>query len=171
MPSSNPGVDLPNPGIESRSPALRADCLLTEPPGKPKNTGVGSLSLLQRIFLTQELNQGLLPCRWIFYQLSYQGSHTAVPNTLQVPQWYASICYQHQYLYYQLDSTTYYLPIRVKLDIKDIKVAFILLYLLLSVFPLLSKDVFHGSNLKVQCFAYQKNSTVTCVTNEQVNNQ
>ena len=28
--------------------------------GKPKNTGVDSLSLLQRIFPTQELNQGLL---------------------------------------------------------------------------------------------------------------
>ena len=26
-----------------------------EPQGKPKNTGVGSLSLLQQIFLTQEL--------------------------------------------------------------------------------------------------------------------
>ena len=26
---------------------LQADFLLTEPPGKPKNTGVGSLSLLQ----------------------------------------------------------------------------------------------------------------------------
>ena len=36
---------------------------------------VGSLSLLQGIFLTQELNQGLLHCRWILYQLSYQGSH------------------------------------------------------------------------------------------------
>ena len=41
---------------------------------KPKNTGVGGLSLFQQIFLTQELNQGLLPCRWILYQLSYQGS-------------------------------------------------------------------------------------------------
>ena len=38
------------------------------------NTGVGSLSLLQQIFSTQELNQGLLHCRWILYQLSYQGS-------------------------------------------------------------------------------------------------
>ena len=36
-----------------------------------QNTGVGSLSLLQGIFLTQELNQGLLHCRWILYQLSY----------------------------------------------------------------------------------------------------
>ena len=36
---------------------------------KPKNTGVGSLSLLQLIFLTQELNLDLLHCRWIPYQL------------------------------------------------------------------------------------------------------
>ena len=36
------------------------------------NTGVSSLSFLQGIFSTQELNQGLLHCRWIIYQLSYQ---------------------------------------------------------------------------------------------------
>ena len=66
--------DLPNPGIEPRSPALQADSLPAEPQGKPKNTGVGSLSLFQRIFLTQESNQGLLYCRQILYQLSYQGS-------------------------------------------------------------------------------------------------
>ena len=41
---------------------------------KPKNTGVGSLSLLQQIFLIQESNEGLLHCRQILYQLSYQGS-------------------------------------------------------------------------------------------------
>ena len=39
-----------------------------------QNTGVGSLSLFQQIFLTQELNWGLLHCRQIPYQLSYQGS-------------------------------------------------------------------------------------------------
>ena len=44
------------------------------PPGKPKNTRVGSLSLFQGIFPTQELNWGLLHYRWILYQLSYQGS-------------------------------------------------------------------------------------------------
>ena len=54
--------------------ALQADSLPAEPEGKPKNTGVGSLSLLQGIFLTQELNQGLLHCRWILYHLSYQRS-------------------------------------------------------------------------------------------------
>ena len=43
-------------------------------PGKPKNTGVGGLSLLQGIFPIQEPNLGLLYCRQIFYQLSYTGS-------------------------------------------------------------------------------------------------
>ena len=42
--------------------------------GKPKNTGVGSLCLFQWIFLTQKLSWGLIHCRWILYQLSYQGS-------------------------------------------------------------------------------------------------
>ena len=57
------------------SPSLHPDSLPAEPQGKPKKTGVGSLSLLQLIFLTQESNWGLLHCRWILYQLSYQGSH------------------------------------------------------------------------------------------------
>ena len=35
---------------------------------------MGSLSLLQQIFVTQESNWGLLRCRWNLYQLSYQGS-------------------------------------------------------------------------------------------------
>ena len=66
--------DLPNPGIEPRSLALQEDSFPAEPPGKPKNIGVGSLSLFQWIFPTQELNWDLLHCRWILYQLSYQGS-------------------------------------------------------------------------------------------------
>ena len=39
-----------------------------------QNTGVGSCSILQGIFLTQGLNPGLLHCRWILYQLSHKGS-------------------------------------------------------------------------------------------------
>ena len=50
---------------------MQADPLLTEPPGKPKNTGVGSLSLLQGNFPTLESNWGLVHCRQILYQLSY----------------------------------------------------------------------------------------------------
>ena len=36
--------NLPKPGIEPGSPALEADSLPFQPPGKPKKTGVGSLS-------------------------------------------------------------------------------------------------------------------------------
>ena len=59
---------------QPRSPPLQADSLPAKPQGKPKNTGVGSLSLLQWIFPTQESNRDLLHCRQILYQLSYQGS-------------------------------------------------------------------------------------------------
>ena len=41
-----PPGDLPNPGIKPTFPTLKADSLSSEAPGKPKNTGVGSLSLL-----------------------------------------------------------------------------------------------------------------------------
>ena len=72
-PFPSPG-DLPNPGIKPRSPALRADSSPAEPQGKPENTGMGSLSLLQGISPTQESNRGLMHCRQILYQLSSQGS-------------------------------------------------------------------------------------------------
>ena len=45
--------------------------------GKPKNTGVGSLSLLQRIFPTQESYPGLPHYRQVLYQLNHKGSHGA----------------------------------------------------------------------------------------------
>ena len=53
QPFPSPG-NLPNPGFEPRSPALQEDSLPAEPQGKPKNMGVGDLSLLQWIFPTQE---------------------------------------------------------------------------------------------------------------------
>ena len=73
LPCPPPG-DFPKPAIEPRSLASQASSLPSEPLGKPMNTGVTSLSLLQGIFLTQELNPGLLHCRRILYQLSYQRS-------------------------------------------------------------------------------------------------
>ena len=56
--------------------------LLSEPPKKLKITGVSSLSLLQGIFPTQQLNLGLSHCRQILYQLSHQGS-------LRILEWVA----------------------------------------------------------------------------------
>ena len=55
------------PQGKPRSPTLQADSLPAEPEEKPKNTGVGSLPLLQQIFLTQESNWGLLYYRGIFF--------------------------------------------------------------------------------------------------------
>ena len=72
-PFHSPG-DLLNPRFKPRSPTLQADSLPAKPQGKPKNTGVGSLSLHQQIFLTQELNCSLLHCRQILYELNHQGS-------------------------------------------------------------------------------------------------
>ena len=40
----------PTQGSDPGLPILQADSLPAEPPGKPKNTGVGSLSLPQWIF-------------------------------------------------------------------------------------------------------------------------
>ena len=59
---------------QPRSPALQVGCLPAEPQGKPKNTRMDSLSLLQYIFLTQESNWDLLHCRQILYQQSSQGN-------------------------------------------------------------------------------------------------
>ena len=55
FPSSRGSSQLRN---RTQVSALQADSLSAEPPGKPKKTGVGSLSLLQQSFLTQELNWG-----------------------------------------------------------------------------------------------------------------
>ena len=58
--------NLPNPGIEPRSPALWADSLPAEPPGTPKNAGVGRLFILQWVCLTQE-SPGVSPIAGGFF--------------------------------------------------------------------------------------------------------
>ena len=89
-----------NPGIKPGSPILQANSLPSEPPGSEseshlvvsnslrlhglysswnslsQNTGMGSLSLLQGIFPTQESNPDLQHCRPILYLLSHQGRLT-----------------------------------------------------------------------------------------------
>ena len=52
--------------------SLPGSSVLGDSPGK--DTGVGSLSLLQGIFPTQGSNPGLLHCRQILHHLSHQGS-------------------------------------------------------------------------------------------------
>ena len=81
----SPG-DLPNPETESRSPTLQADSLLAEPQGKPKNTGVGSLSLLQWIKLLVHRVHMCLVLMLI--------------NASSFPKWMA--LYPHQYLEFSI---------------------------------------------------------------------
>ena len=64
---------------------MQTDSLPSEPPEKPKNTRVSSLSLLQRIFLTQELNWGLLHCRQILYY--YYEVTSVVADSVQPHRW------------------------------------------------------------------------------------
>ena len=44
LPFPFPG-DLPDPGIEPQSPALQADALPSEPPGKPSQVGMVTVQL------------------------------------------------------------------------------------------------------------------------------
>ena len=81
LPCSPPG-DLPNSGIEPRFPAFQVVSLPSEPPGKPKNTLEGSLSLLQGIIPTRGSNWGLLLYRYSLYELSYQGSSYMYKHTI-----------------------------------------------------------------------------------------
>ena len=46
---------LPDPGIKPGSPALQADYLLSEPPGKPHCVKQGSHNLLQALILLRQL--------------------------------------------------------------------------------------------------------------------
>ena len=49
LPVSSPG-DLPDSGIEPRSPALQADSLSSEPPGKPLGGRVNGCVQLMRMY-------------------------------------------------------------------------------------------------------------------------
>ena len=53
-----------------------------------QNTGVGSLSLLQGIFLTQGSNPGILHCRWILLPAEPQGKPKNIGvDSLSLLQW------------------------------------------------------------------------------------
>ena len=62
MPSSR---ESSQPRDQTQVSSITVDSFPSEPPGKPKNTGVGSLSLFQGNFLTQEQNWGLLHCMYM----------------------------------------------------------------------------------------------------------
>ena len=70
MPSSRGSSQ---PRGQTQVSTLQAYSWPSEPPGKPMNTGVGSLSMLQGIFPRKGSNLGLLHCRLILYYLRHHG--------------------------------------------------------------------------------------------------
>ena len=81
--SSSKGSSQPRDKTQTSHIACRF--FTAESQGKPKNTGVGSLSLLQGIFPTQGSNPGLQHCRQILYHLSHHNllrniTHHSTPN-------------------------------------------------------------------------------------------
>ena len=79
---------LPNLGIEPGLPHCRWILYHKSHQGSPRILEWVALSLLQEILLTQRLNQDLLHCMQILYQLSYQRkgkwkwSHSVVSDSL-----------------------------------------------------------------------------------------
>ena len=79
-----PAGDLPNSGTEPTSPELQADSLLIELPGKPKNTGVGSLSHSLR---PHGLQPARLLCPWGFSRRNIgEGCHAQPTGDLPNPR-------------------------------------------------------------------------------------
>ena len=70
FPCSPPG-DLPNPGIKPRYPTLQWILYHLSHQWSPRILEWVAYPFYRGIFPTQELNQGLLYCRQILYQLSY----------------------------------------------------------------------------------------------------
>ena len=76
LPSPPPG-DLLNPGIKSWSPTLQTDSLPSDPQGSPRILGWVAYSFSRDLPDPgiEPSNWGLLHCRRILCQLSYQGTH------------------------------------------------------------------------------------------------
>ena len=87
------------PGIEPRYPALQADSLPAEPQGKLNITGVGSLYLLQWIFLTQGLNLCLLHWQADSLPLSHLGNPLSTDRKTQTSNVLGSDLYIYLYIY------------------------------------------------------------------------
>ena len=66
LPFPSPG-DLPNPGIEPTSPALQADALTSEPPGKPRRLKEALLQHNGREAVRGQVKEvvGLQSCLWL----------------------------------------------------------------------------------------------------------
>ena len=70
------------PGFQTQVPTLQEDFLPAEPQGKPKNTGVGSPSLCQQIFLTKGSGPGSPALQLDSLPAELPGKHLRALETL-----------------------------------------------------------------------------------------
>ena len=107
LPFPSPG-DLPNPGIEPRSPTLQADALTSEPPGKP-NSGISSnlnlcccsvTKLCRTLWDTMNCSKPGFPVFHCFLEFAYIHGHwvsdATQPSRPLLPSPFAFNLSQHQ---------------------------------------------------------------------------
>ena len=85
---------------------IAGDSLPAEPLGKPKNTGVGRLSLLQQIFPTQESNWGLLHCKWIRTTWATREAQYVNSGILSITMIITTITHHHHHHHHHLKCPT-----------------------------------------------------------------
>ena len=82
----------PKVKVSQSCPTLRPHVLYSPWNSPGENTGVGSLSLFQRIFPTQGSNPSLSHCGQILYPLSHKGSPVfivAIFIIVRLPTWFS----------------------------------------------------------------------------------
>ena len=104
-PFPSPG-NLPNPGIEPRSPTLQADTLPAEPQGSSRILEWIAYPFSRGIFPAQESKWCIVHCRQILYQLSYQESPWMQGHPSKGYKNYCSYMIQSQFQKYPLKRKT-----------------------------------------------------------------
>ena len=103
-------VSSENESCSVESNSLRSHGIYSPWNSSGRNTGVGSLSLLQGIFPTQGLNPGPLHCKRILYQLSLKGS-----PSLSYPQPFTCGILNHLYHFFLFCSLILILAVNLLL--------------------------------------------------------
>ena len=108
LPFPSPG-DLPNPGIESRSPALQADALTSEPPGKPPVTLIDNF-IIHTVYSSQDrilsnIKDRQLSHIFVFACFLYTSGSSNQKHFLQLQRETEVLSIQQSYICMSLSAT------------------------------------------------------------------
>ena len=84
LPFPSPG-DLPNPGIEPRSPTLQADALPSEPPGNPTLKLIQCPRICLGVLVSSPLFEDLVPAFQRAHRTNLESAPTESPGTQRMP--------------------------------------------------------------------------------------